>query len=178
MKIIYVPIRDYFVSRKRIAIKYIIPAIITVISIVIAKIFTFGGIDKVKSIFSQFIDTQINIIAILISFSIAILTIMVTADNKNIQLLKETKSSEKLYNSVNGKQLSLFQILLSNIAYNTIVEILYLLFLITISLVHNLFPAFILKYIVSVCVFIIIHILYVLLESVAQMYLTFWENKK
>ncbi len=35
-----------------------------------------------------------------------------------------------------------------------------------------------LKYVVAVCVFMILHILLVLLESVAQMYLTFWNKKE
>ena len=82
------------------------------------------------------------------------------------------------YKPINGKQLSLFQILLSNIAYNVIVEIIYLVGLIAISLMQNLLPIVILKYITAICIFIILHILFVLLESVAQMYLTFWANKK
>ncbi len=79
---------------------------------------------------------------------------------------------------VNGQQLSLFQILLSNIAYNVIIEIVYLVTLITISLVQNIFSVALLKYITAICIFMILHILLVLLESVAQMYLTFWANRK
>lgn len=116
--------------------------------------------------------------AILISFSVAIITILVSADNKNIQCLKETDSNKAQYKLVDGKQLSLFQILLSNIAYNAIVEIVYLVGLIAISLMKNLLPVTTLKYITTVCIFVILHILLVLLESVAQMYLTFWANKK
>ena len=95
-----------------------------------------------------------------------------------MQYLKETESNKKQYKPVNGKQLSLFQILLSNIAYNVIVEIVYLAGLIAISLMQNLLPVLSLKYITAICIFIILHILLVLLESVAQMYLTFWSNKK
>lgn len=92
--------------------------------------------------------------------------------------MKETDSNKKQYKPVDGKQLSLFQILLSNIAYNAIVEIIYLVVLIAISLLRNLLPIETLKYITAVCIFIILHILFVLLESVAQMYLTFWANRK
>lgn len=49
---------------------------------------------------------------------------------------------------------------------------------IAISLIQRLLPIVTLKYITAICIFIILHILFVLLESVAQMYLTFWENKK
>ena len=119
--------------------------------------------EKVLLTFSGFIDTQINIVAILISFSVAIITILVSADNKNIQGLKETESNKKQYKPVNGKQLSLFQILLSNIAYNVIVEIIYLVGLIAISLMQNLLRLYV-KIHYSYCVSLVsVHILFVLL---------------
>ncbi len=176
--IIFVPIKDYFISRERLYIKFLVPMLIALIALLLAMFFNIGNSEKVLFTFSGFIDTQINIVAILISFSVAIITILVSADNKNIQCLKETESNKKQYKPVNGKQLSLFQILLSNIAYNVIVEIIYLVGLIVISLMQNLLPLVTLKYLTAICIFIILHILLVLLESVAQMYLTFWANKK
>lgn len=176
--IIFVPIKDYFISRKKVFIKFLVPMIIALIALLLAMFFNLGNSEKVILTFSSFIDTQINIVAILISFSVAIITILVSADNKNIQCLKETESNKKQYKPVNGQQLSLFQILLSNIAYNVIIEIIYLVILITISLVQNIFSVTLLKYITTICIFIILHILLVLLESIAQMYLTFWTNKK
>ena len=155
-----------------------IPIMIALTALLLAIFFNIGDPEKVLSTFSGFIDTQINIVAILISFFVAIITILVSADNKNIQCLKETESKKKQYKPVNGKQLSLFQILLSNITYNVIVQIIYLVGLIAVSLMQNLLPIATLKYITAICIFIIVHILFVLLESVAQMYLTFWENKK
>lgn len=176
--IIFVPIKDYFISRKKVFIKFLVPMLIALAALLLAMFFNIGNSEKVLLTFSGFIDTQINIVAIFISFSVAIITILVSADNKNIQCLKETESNKKQYKPVNGKQLSLFQILLSNIAYNVIVEIIYLVGLIVISLMQNLIPLLTLKYITVVCIFIILHILFVLLESVAQMYLTFWANKR
>ena len=152
--------------------------IASIISLILSILFNIGNSEKIISIFSEFIGTQISIIAILVSFSVAIITILVSADNNNIERLKETESSNTHYKPVHGKQLSLFQILLSNIAYNVITEIIYLVGLIAISLIQAVFPIYILKYITTVCIFIILHILLVLLESVSQMYLTFWANKK
>ena len=174
--IIFVPIKDYFTSRKKLYNKFIIPLIIAIASLLFAIFSNIGNSEKIILTFYEFIDTQISIVAIL--FSIAIITILVSADNKNIQCLKETDSNKKQYKPVDGKQLSLFQILLSNIAYNAIVEIIYLVVLIAISLLRNLLPIETLKYITAVCIFIILHILFVLLDSVAQMYLTFWANRK
>lgn len=176
--IIFVPIKDYFISRKNVLIKFLIPMLIALAALLLSVFFNIGNSEKVISTFSGFIDTQINIVAILISFSIAIITILVSADNKNIQRLKETESNKTQYKPVNGKQLSLFQILLSNITYNVVVEIIYLVGLIAISLIKTILPIVSLKFIVAICLFVILHILFVLLESVSQMYLTFWANKK
>ena len=175
--IIFVPLKDYFFSRKNVLIKFLIPTLIAIAAVVLPIFFDIGNTEKVISTFSGFIDTQINIVAILISFSIAIITILVSADNKNIQCLKETESNKIQYKPVNGKQLSLFQILLSNITYNVVVEIIYLVGLIAISFMKTILPIASLKFIVAICLFVILHILLVLLESVSQMYLTFWSNK-
>ena len=175
--IIFIPLKDYFFSRKNVLIKFLIPMLIALAALLLSVFFNIGNSEKVISTFSGFIDTQINIVAILISFSIAIITILVSADNKNIQCLKETESNKTQYKPVNGKQLSLFQILLSNIAYNVIVEIIYLVILIGIALIRPIIPLQALKYVAAVCIFAIMHILGVLLESVAQMYLTFWRNR-
>ena len=174
--ILFVPLRDYYQSRKHIWSKFILPLIVSCASLGIAFALNIGNEETVRATFSEFISVQINVVAILVSFSVAIISILVSAENANIRKLKEEKSDNKHYNPVNGKQLSLFQILLSNIAYNVIIEIVYLILLIGLSLLRPTIPIAALKYITTVCIFTIMHILCVLLESVAQMYLTFWQN--
>lgn len=173
--IVFVPIRDYFKSRKHIWLKLLIPFLIGVATLIGTFVFDFGDINNISIIFSEFVSVQINIVAILISFSVAIITILVSADSKNIEQLKNSPSSD--YKPINGKVLSLFQVLLSNIAYNVIVEIIYLILLIAVVLIKALLPVALLKYITAICVFFIMHILFILLESVSQMYLTFWSEK-
>ena len=173
--IILIPISDYFASRKKVFKKFLFPLIVSLSALFLSILFNIGSSEKIVSIFSEFIGTQI--VAILISFSVAIITILVSADNNNIKRLKETESSKDQYKPVHGKQLSLFQVLLSNIAYNVVTEIIYLVGLIAISLIQTIFPIYLFKYITSICIFTILHILFVLLESVSQMYLTFWAKK-
>lgn len=175
--IIFVPIKDYFGSRRKLYRKFLFPLITAFSALIITLIFNIGDASQVLQTFNGFVDTQISIVAILISFSVAIITILVSADNKNIDSLKSTLSNEKDYKAVNNKQLTLFQVLLSNIAYNTIVEVVYLILLIGVGLLYTILPIQILKYILAICVFFIVHIFLVLLESVAQMYLTFWSKK-
>lgn len=173
--IVFVPIQDYFKSRKHIWLKLLIPFLIGVTTLIGGFVFDFGDIKNISLIFSEFVSVQINIVAILISFSVAIITILVSADNKNIEQLKNCPSND--CKPINGKALSLFQVLLSNIAYNVIVEIIYLILLIAVVLIKTLLPVALLKYIIAVCIFFIMHILFILLESVSQMYLTFWSEK-
>ncbi len=175
--IIFVPILDYFRSRKGVFKKFILPLAVTLIGVVISCVFNFGNGETIIGVFENFISTQINIVAILISFSVAIITILVSADNKNIQQLKDEPSDSNKYKPINGKQLSLFQVLLSGIAYNVIIEVIYLIGLIAVSLTKMVLPLVTLKYVTGVCIFMIVHILLTLLESVAQMYLTFWAKK-
>ena len=101
--IIFVPIKDYFISRKKVFIKFLVPMLIALTALLLAMFFNIGNSEKILFTFSGFINTQINIVAILISFSVAIITILVSADNKNIQCLKETESNKKQYKPVNGK---------------------------------------------------------------------------
>lgn len=175
--ILLVPLRDYYQSRKQIWVKYLIPVVLGLLALAGALIFNIGNEETIRSTFSEFVNVQINVVAILVSFSVAIISILVTADNANIKSLKEEMADSTQYKSVGGKHLSLFQILLSNIAYNVIVEIIYLVILIGIALIRPIIPLQALKYVAAVCIFAIMHILGVLLESVAQMYLTFWRNR-
>lgn len=175
--ILLVPLRDYYQSRKRIWVKYLIPVVLGLLALAGALIFNIGNEETIRSTFSEFVNVQINVVAILVSFSVAIISILVTADNANTKSLKEEMADSTQYKPVGGKQLSLFQILLSNIAYNVIVEIIYLVILIEIALIRPIIPLQALKYVAAVCIFAIMHILGVLLESVAQMYLTFWRNR-
>lgn len=175
--ILLVPLRDYYQSRKRIWVKYLIPVVLGLLALAGALIFNIGNEETIRSTFSEFVNVQINVVAILVSFSVAIISILVTADNANIKSLKEEMADSTQYKPVGGKHLSLFQILLSNIAYNVIVEIIYLVILIGIALIRPIIPLQTLKYVAAVCIFAIMHILGVLLESVAQMYLTFWRNR-
>lgn len=175
--IIFVPIKDYFCSRRKLYKKFLFPFVSALITLMVTLLFNIGDAEEILQTFNRFVDAQISIVAILISFSVAIITILVSADNDNIDSLKSTLANSIDYKPINDKQLTLFQVLLSNIAYNTIVEVIYLILLIGIGLLYTVLPIQVIKYILTICIFFIVHIFYVLLESVAQMYLTFWSKK-
>ncbi len=149
-------------------------------SVLVINLYNPDTVSKLPSILSNFINIQISAIAILISFSIAIMTILISSSSMKIEELKkqydEHNNYKKLKNAKNDSngQISLFQVLLSNITYNIFVEVIYLIVLIILVIVQIAISPDIIPYIISICIFLIIHILYVLLESVTYMYLTFW----
>lgn len=171
---------DYFCTRKKLWMKFLIPtAASAVVIFVLFKLIpdcptTAPNSVNISEVFKDFVNVQIGAIAILISFSIAIMTILVTAENDNMKALKKTESTE--CKKLNGYSLNLFQVLLSNITYNILIEVIYLILLIAFIFVQLFVSGTVIKVLIGVSVFFIIHILLTLLESVGQMYLTFWKN--
>lgn len=175
MKLLFIPIFDYLRTRKRIAVRLLLTAIPALLILAYGLFFNVRqGID-ISSVFSNFVNVQISASAILISFSIAVMTILVSADNTNIVRLKNTDNTSDKIKPLDGKPLSLYQVLLSNITYNVLVEIAYLIILIAFVFLQMILPVCGIKYLTAICVFFIAHILHILIESVAQMYLTFWK---
>jgi len=166
----------YCKTRKRLWVKFLIALIPALVAGFAPKLIPFvKGVD-LGEIFEGFVNVQISAVAILISFSIAIITILVSADNPNIKKLKERNSTEckKLPNE---QTLNLFQVLLSNITYNVLVAVVYLGFLVVCIFLRLYVCDDVYKWLMAICVFFIVHILHILLESVGQMYLTFWKHE-
>lgn len=176
--VIFSAVSDYFVTRRlknHIGELLIagIPGIVTWIVLHFVKV---NCTVKIEKVFSGFVNIQISAIAILISFSIAIITIMVSADNDNIKKIKAMPSTECKQLKRTGETMNLFQVLLSNITYNVFVEVVYLILLIFCIFLQMYIGESVIKIIMAICIFFVVHIFHVLLESVGQMYLTFWKN--
>lgn len=173
-------ISDYFQTRKKVWVKLFIAVIpcgivlLTLFVLIPQLSNNFPNTLNISEIFRDFVDVQIGAIATLISFSIAIMTILVTADNENIRALKRSESNE--CKKLNKKSLNLFQVLLSNITYNILVEIIYLAILIIFVFMQIFVSINFIKIMFGVCAFFLTHILLTLIECVGQMYLTFWKH--
>lgn len=178
MKRLIIPMSalDYLKTRKRIWLKILIALIPALAVGYCLNMFEFKEGVLIADVFKDFVNVQISAIAILISFSIAIITILVSADNPNIKKLKERHSED--CNPLNEQKLNLFQVLLSNITYNVIIEVVYLIILIFYIFLQLFVPDECYKFLMAISVFFVIHILHILLESVGQMYLTFWKHEE
>jgi len=176
MRKLFLPIVDYFRTRRKVILKFIVPILCTGIFIGLSFLIPLQEDVDTYQIFSDFINALISIVAIFISFSIAIISILVSADNPNIQRLRETQSKDGSIKNLNGKPLTLFQVLLSNLTYNVFIEVVFLVVLIVYLLIKAVIPQVAIRYLIAFGVLCIVHILQILLETVVQMYHTFWKQ--
>jgi len=167
---------DYLKTRRRVWAKILIALVPAIIAGVCLGLLEFRQGVVFADNFKDFVNVQISAVAILISFSIAIITILVSADNPNIKKLKERHSED--CKPLGGKKLNLFQVLLSNITYSVFIEVIYLVVLIVYIFLQLFVCDDWYRILMPVSVFFIIHILHILLESVGQMYLTFWKHEE
>lgn len=129
------------------------------------------SIEKIENFILDYIGLEIDIIALLLSFSIAYLTILITSDSENIRKLK-AYSTDKV---IDKKNISLYQILLIQFTYTIYSEIVLLILLLT----HKfIFP--VLNNLVNIIFFIIniillFNIIYIILKDVKNVYLSFWK---
>ena len=91
MKRMFLPIIDYFRTRRKVILKFIAPIVCAGVFIGLSFLIPVQENADIPQIFSDFINVLISIVAIFISFSIAIISILVSADNPNIQRLRETQ---------------------------------------------------------------------------------------
>ncbi len=174
--IVILPLIDYWRTRRNVIAILAFPLLLAELALWYALLFDTRTSTDLLEEFESFINIQINVVAILISFSVAIIAILISSDSECIRKLRELKTIDtERYRCIDdNEKLSLFQIILSNIAYNIIIEVFYLVILIIQVFLKLIIGIYWLKYLVALDIFFIIHILIILLISVSQMYLTFW----
>jgi hypothetical protein len=150
----------------------ILPVVIGVLSFFLIQRFYKIENFKIDDFLNDFINSQINVMALFISFSMAYLTILITSTSQNIEEIKVKTS--KTY-KINNKPVYLFQILLVDTTYTIVAEIILLVlsfmqkFLIVIS--NLTFKQIFLV----IDIVLLSHIIFLVLRNVKNIYFTFWK---
>lgn len=163
-------IYDYFKSlnKRNFLFEWMIPIIIS------STLFYLNYDNYDFNKFATFKDNSINILGVLLGFSIAIITILITGGGKNLEEIKKNSTGTKL----NGKNVSLHTLLLVNFSYTISIEILFIFA----SLIFPLFYRFLnfgnnfklLLYCFSV--FLTLQILLILIRNITDIYLIVTKN--
>lgn len=157
-------IGDYFktVNRKIFIYECAIPMLITFLCAYLGCILDF-------EIFEKFKDSSLDILGVLLGFSIAVITIITTGSGKNLEEIK----NKKTHFIINGNKISLYELLLINFSYSVILEVLLIISCLTIPLLNKIIPiGFNFKlFCYSIMVFIVLHILLLTLRNITDFYL-------
>lgn len=173
IKELFIPIMDFYrISYKDEKFKnYVIPIIIGLIYLLsvffIKAISTFDIYDFAN----DFINTTITVITLLITFSMAYLTILITGDNKNIEDLKSKISERK----IKDKHINLYQVMLINISYTTIVEIVFLVIIFSQKFLLQIISMHWIHILLMIDLIVLSHVLLLLLQIVVNIYFSFWK---
>jgi len=165
-------INDYLktVTKRIFTFEWLLPFILSVL--IFYLLFT----GKSTSVTETFKNNSINLLGILVGFSITIITILTTGQSKNLEEIKKIKTETK----INGKLISVYRMLLINFTYSVVVEVfLIIIFLIYPLLKHNIPINRLTKYIIfSILVFLIIHILLLTIRNLTDFYLILTKPKE
>lgn len=173
IKELFIPIIDFYkISKKNENFKnFILPMLIGIIYIIGAFYIKAIPNFNIRDFGNDFINTTITVITLLITFSMAYLTILVTGDNNNIKDLKSTVSERKIKN----KQIVLYQVMLINISYTTIVEIIFLVVIFFQKFLLQVVTQNFIHIILMIDLIILTHILLLLLQIIINIYFSFWK---
>lgn len=158
-------IADYFrtVSKRVFIFEWLLPLLV---GVGIFLLLFFGTTTSATIVFK---DNAINLLGILVGFSITIITILTTGQGQNLDEIKNKKTNIK----INKKNITLFRLLLINFTYSVIVEVgLIIVCLIYPLLIENINFNQNLKYIgFSILVFLILHIMLLTMRNLTDFYL-------
>lgn len=172
---ILLPFFDYFKieEKKEKKIKLIIYILLSIV-ICTGMQFYYKIFDQeeIKNFVLEYINSEIEIIALLLSFSIAYLTILITSDSKNIRELKEYNTNK----IIDKKNISLYQILLIQLTYTIYNEIVLLILLLIHKFIFPITKEFWNIIFFTINMILLINIIYVIFKNVKNIYLSFWRS--
>ncbi len=131
---------------------------------------------KSISVAETFKNNSINLLGILVGFSITIITILTTGHSKNLEDIKKHLTKVK----INGKQISLYRLLLINFTYSVIIEAFLIIVFLTYPLINqNIQISKPYKHLIfSTLICLVVHILLLTIRNLTDFYLILTKPKK
>ncbi len=116
----------------------------------------------------SFIGVILNIVGVLLGFSIALLTILATADSSRTNELRTYKTEQEIW----SKKISLFELLLLGFTYTIFLEIVVVLVSISYPFIFNnfKFPRLFLDFGFGIYMTTVFHIFFILIRNIIEIY--------
>lgn len=170
------PIKDFYKTKKtnEKSTYIILPLFVGLLYVVFINLINAKPGISIDSFLRDYVNSQITVMALFISFSMAYLTILITSNSKNIEDIKSYVSEEY---ELNNRPLFLFQVLLIDITYTIIIEIVLLIFSFLQKFLILISGNLAMKIYILINIIIFTHILLLLFINVKNIYFTFWNSK-
>ena len=183
LKVFFKPIHDYLSTRKRklfaIFLNLIFPAIF--LSYYIVGFFWLDIIPPCFSIrrsFERFINSQVDMTALLISFSMAALTIFISSDSETIEGLVSRETKDDRFHTLkkidSEIKLNVFQSIFVRMVFSISIQTIYLLFVIFQTFFFEFFCDLVLAIFVFFDFALIIQIVFLVFISIREFYDVFF----
>ncbi len=155
-------VNDYFktLNKKYVFFEWGLPFVIAILIF-----YLFNGFQILEPA-KKFIDTSITLLGIFVGFSITVITLLNTANNDNVQEIKKSITEV----TIGGRKITLFQLLLVNMTYSVVVEIISIIFNLCLPLFLFKISCNALKIILSLDLFLILHILMLTIRNITDFY--------
>lgn len=174
------PIKDFYNMRwhkKRELVFFSLIPILLGLTFIICDLFLspIRNFD-LDSFIVDFFNQLVTVLTLFISFSMAYLSILITSGSGNVDDLKAKESKE--YSLQKGKKkITLYQVVMDEITYTLIVEIIFLLFIFLQKFLYLLCARFILKILIAIDISLLVHVLLLMMVTVKNIYFAFWKSK-
>ena len=174
------PIRDFYSMRWRrkreIVFFCMIPLLLGLVFIICDLFWQPIRIFDLDSFILDFLNQLVTVLTLFISFSMAYLSILITSGSGNVDDLKKRESEG--YSLERGKKkITLYQVIMDEITYTLIAEIIFLLFIFLQKFLYLICKDYILKILIAIDISFLVHVLLLMMVTVKNIYFAFWRSK-
>ncbi len=138
-----------------------------------SAMFYFPTNIEFSDLMADFISQSVSVLALLVGFTLAMFSMLLTGSNPNIDAIKTSETEYRLY----GEQVSIYNLLLIRIVYVIIIESILLLFNLLYPFFFNLYSDFG-KVFFAIDAFLLIHIILVNVNTTIDLYFVLTKTKK
>ena len=171
--------KDYFKTKTKgeIIAHIILPTVVAFLVVFLQYKFTRSlptdKFDYIKVI-NDFIVSALTVVALFVSFSLACLTILVSSSSENISLVKQ--ELHETYR-IDGKKISLFQLILIDLTYTVIIQS----FFIIVLFIQKFFVDYIgnkpIIILLIINMALLLHVIILEIRNTNNVYLLFWKPR-
>lgn len=171
------PVKDFYLMRERkkkeFAVFIVVPLLFGIGLFACEELFDAIRPLDIDDFIGDLLNQIITVLALFISFSMAYLSILLSSESKTIGKMRNYDSKEYY---LNGNPVKLFQVLMCDITYTMVIEVIFLFFVFFEKFFVLICSLKMLRVLISINVILLAHVLILLMIIVKNIYFAFWKS--